>query len=517
MREPLLDVTLPSKVATLDAWRRSADPDAEKVVIVPQVFDSFICQAGIVLICGTLAKSSGVRLITVEGADGSVEADSERRGITALIQETSNDVSAGVVSLLGGPWGPYVRARGVDELNLKTESESVQVLLVAARARVYESFEIVRLLLTAARHRWYSSELAAVRESMILVDVGAGITFDAQLALIDAAAAATGVDVDAFPVLSSLRADHDLMAALDQERARTERGMFFTRIGERLDSWVRPAGHGEVHIDLEAVQPLFEYWMESIGYSEKEMREMVNQRGLELMLVDCRNWYWSWFARSRIPELVEGERWEPRFHEELMRLALRAGVPFFDLEHYRRAVALSRIRHDDAGRLRRLSREMTTLCRTLANHAAAANGKQLFEVEERIDSIYRAVTLAISPERLAVSDLTPGAFTRAVQDLISLAVGADGDAALAAAKRIEVLLKWARRFFECAVGRTYHMAKRTLQLMRENGEDRAVMVVGGAHPQGVERALEEQPGVSWSVVRPWLEDNYGRHAPGGHH
>ena len=46
------------------------------------------------------------------------------------------------------------------------------------------------------------------------------------------------------------------------------------------------------------------------------------------------------------------------------------------------------------------------------------------------------------------------------------------------------------------------MADRTLELMRERGEDRAMLVVGGFHERAITRALEDARGVSWSVLAP---------------
>jgi hypothetical protein len=44
------------------------------------------------------------------------------------------------------------------------------------------------------------------------------------------------------------------------------------------------------------------------------------------------------------------------------------------------------------------------------------------------------------------------------------------------------------------------MARRTLELMRERGEDRALLVAGGFHERAITRAFEDARRVSWSVL-----------------
>ena len=49
------------------------------------------------------------------------------------------------------------------------------------------------------------------------------------------------------------------------------------------------------------------------------------------------------------------------------------------------------------------------------------------------------------------------------------------------------------------------MVKRTLELIEQRSEDRAVLAIGGFHARAVTRVMDDYPQVSWAILMPQVD------------
>src|SRR5260370_30184726 len=111
---------------------------------------------------------------------------------------------------------------------------------------------------------------------------------------------------------------------------------------QRLHCWFKLEGN-IVHVNLEQVAPLLTYWMESLRMEEPELQQEIEQLGLEHVLLSCRDWLLTSILHLAKEQRTQGQS---AFLEELMRFALRADVPFFDLLDFRHWVCRDRMSGD---------------------------------------------------------------------------------------------------------------------------------------------------------------------------
>lgn len=512
MREPILDVALPSQLAVLARHYRSGDAEAEKLVIVQQVYDDVGQQLTLLATCVLFVENAGVRFIAVEGADTELQSDARRPSVTHLVERTANDVSAGVLSLLNGTLD--IEAWGIDDLELKRRSEIAQMRVMSVWSERDQAFAEIRRLLRTARGRWYPPEFSRLREALVLVGVhGDRTSLAALLSLVKEGAASSRVDVRAFPVIITAEDISKLEDRIDLKRARKEWASFIERILNRMHAWYRPAGANQVKINLEKAQPLIEYWMEATQLTAEEFNQLVELRGLEDVLRSCKQWFDAWAFQKAIRHAHSGPLGNAEFNEELMRLALRIDVRYFDLSHYREFVALSRMR--DTARLDRLKTDISVCCRTIVDKLHSQQAARLLEVEEGLHELYLALGLEMGPDVFEISDVRSGKLIPLLGDLCELSGVPLPGQVESVCNALDGMVDTARELMQCSRSRGQHMARRTIELMRERGEDRAILVVGGFHTRAVTRMLEEYGQVSWSVVSPRFDAKAYQKQPAG--
>jgi hypothetical protein len=249
--------------------------------------------------------------------------------------------------------------------------------------------------------------------------------------------------------------------------------------------------------------PYMDFWRRKTGRTVKEFEDrlQLNPTGV---LGECRLWLEAWFAAMG-HEAREGTAEVPAIIEEFMRLALLAGVPFFHLRHLRRAVAQQRESSLIGQALtRNLSQILDgaepaeAIIGTLGSSRAAALGR----LEEHFDVLRRALLMELMPLEAARIEIAPGDLTR-LADTLAADVGFRRTTAPDDKwRQADAALAFARDFYEACLGRSAHMAAETLRVIRERGHDRAVLAVGGFHPDVVCRQFEADRRVSFSVVRP---------------
>ena len=182
-----------------------------------------------------------------------------------------------------------------------------------------------------------------------------------------------------------------------------------------------------------------------------------------------------------------------------MRLALRLEIPFFDLLDFREWVAMSR--YMDALR-RNLLDEISSSVREVCAKSTPPKGAGLWQIEERLDWLFRALCLEVPANEAEVADLTLGRFTEIVEALLALAGQPLSGDMRAQLKNLDQMLGTADEFLRLSWERGSLMATRTLDKLEELGEDRALLVAGGFHTRAITQTLERTADVSWSVVAP---------------
>jgi hypothetical protein len=251
---------------------------------------------------------------------------------------------------------------------------------------------------------------------------------------------------------------------------------------------------------MAAVAPIIDYWRETTGRSREDLDKDVAARGWEPVLADLK----SWIDQRLVVEAQRigagGGRDEVAArYEELMRLALRLGVNYFDLHDFRDQVAGNR----DYGKLRdTLPDELPGPARAIIDRLGDPQAARLRVVEDQLDTVYRALSLELPPLEAEAALVDPARLLAMCEELAELAetklTTAHRDALSAVAPDVED----AALFLDHSLRRGQHMARRTIELMREQGEDRVLLVAGGFHERAITRELETERDVSWSVLAP---------------
>jgi hypothetical protein len=490
MTAPLLGVRVPERLGRQTDGYAAPGPGGRQLAVVLQAFDDVTAQTCLAGICALYLKA-GVRLIGVEAADGPVRPTPGRTDVADLIR--TEMVSAGVLSLINAG-APGVQAWGVDDVSVIPHSHRAMEQVSAARADRDALFEgLIRPLLRKAQEKHYQPELAGLRQARLEVHGGRKTVLE-QARFAEAAARRVGLDLAGYQLVLRFLEFAEKEKHLSPKRAAKQQQEFLTRVMSRVKGWYRSGRGNRVDIDLAKAAPVLEFWLRETGQSVDDFYTAIKGPNPEPVFAGCKRWYDAW--------LLE-DAGLPRYFEKLIRLALYLEVPYFDLRDFREYVAQSR----DSEALRvGLDDELSDLSSALIEAAGAG---ALGDLEDRLDLIYRMCQLAVGPKDAEARVSAVGTIEDAIQDLLALLMGGQGrperpppPPGLTGA---EAALEAAKEFLRCSRMRSEHMVKRTMELMTQRNEDRAVLAVGGFHARAIARALDDYPQVSWAILMPQVD------------
>lgn len=488
--EPLLGVRIPDQLGRQTEGYRAPGPGGVQLAVVLQAFDDPMAQTCLGGICA-LYVAAGVRLLAVEAADGPVRPTLGKTDIAQLI--ATETVSAGVLSLLNA--GKPVDVWGVDEVSLIPASHRAMAVVSGAREGRDRAFAEVRCLLAAAQQKQYPPELAEFRRARLGVYEARKPVLE-QARLARAAAQRIGPHLGGFPLVTRFIEIGEKEKSQNPKRARAQQEEFVRRVLGKVHGWYQPGGKNRIEINLEKAAPVLAYWLEETGRSMSELTASSNRSNLEPLLLACKEWYDSWLGAKA----ASGASHE--FYELMMRLALRLEVPYFDLRDFRESVAQSR----DVGALKiGLDDELSDLADALVDRAGA---RSLGDLEERLDLVHRMLGLAVAPRDAEAKVAGITGLGELVAELRGLFAGRAPDCPQTPPqdlKLVEEALNAAKEFLDHSRVRSEHMVARTLELIEERKEDRAVLVVGGFHARAISRAMDDYPQVSWAIIMPQVD------------
>lgn len=492
MREPLLDVAIPKDKASLGDHYRAGGGD-EKILLMLQVYDSVRSQENIRDVLSVLAGDAGVRLVAVENADGPLASDSSMTAVADIIRV--KEVSAGVISLLNSR-STAIEVQGVDDMGAIRESYGAMSKVQAGLPARDDAFGSLRPWLRKAQEKLYPPPLARAFSGALSVHASS-LPIGQQAAALNEAATGLGMELKGFPALRRFLQTAAAEKTIDERRPAQQMKIFMTRLTDRLSNWHKKVGRNQVQLDLEKVQPILEYWLETTGQSAEEFEQKLRLGGAEPVLLALKRWIDDWLVEQALAQAGG----PGPFIEELMRLALRLDVPYFDLLDLRRSVAMQR----DFPRLKEtLSDEITECGRWLAE-SLGPDASACYHALREIDLMFRALGLAV-PSAEAESAEIGGDRLMALIDDLSRRVGqAPPAGVLDKMRALAPGLDGAADFLRLSRQRSRHMVERMLDLMRDQSADRLVLVIGGFHQRAITRALEDHRYVSWSVIIPSLD------------
>jgi hypothetical protein len=492
MIEPLLSVSIPAETASAGKFHRAGDA-AEMVLLLQQVFDNVCAQQNLADVCRLCANQAGVRLVAVEGSDHELQPLQPPKSIRHWI-DMASPVSAGVLHLQAVE-PDLIDVWGVDEMDLNRQSQGAMIRVMQNSAIRDGAFDSLRPLLLKAQQRIYGTKVGSLRENMLSV-YGTRAGIGRQIEMLGIAAAHTGLELRAFPLVRRFGEIQTKEKEISSAHVQAQTVQFMKRLHEKLFDWVKPVSRTHVDIDLQKAKPVMEYWMEMTGVTPEEMDQNVERRGLESTILECKQWLENSIIEEARRQGVQGQGTPHIFYEEMMRLALRLGVNFFDLRDFRELIAMNR----DMQAIKRGILDEVTVASRAAVEKLGPAAIEFLKLEELSDLFYRALRLEVPPGEAEAADINGASFHKLLDSLKTTAAAPLRETD--DLKRMDQALEDAANFLRLSKKRSQHMAKRTLELMRERGDDRAILVAGGFHERAITRAFEDARGVSWSVLAP---------------
>lgn len=490
----VLDVALPEALGRVTDSYAATGGTRAALALVLQVYDDPRNQQAIAGICALFAQA-GLRLIGVEAADRAMAPTPGRTDLARLL--ATEQVSAGVLSLLNAGQ-VRVDVHGVDDLSLIPPSHQAMLAVSGAREVRDRGLAGIRAILLAAHQRHVPPAVTAARRARYEL-FGARQPLTTQAGALRDAAREAGVDLADFP---QVRRFLDLSSGEEKvnlKRVTAERETFLRRVVERVTGWHRPAGRNRIDIDLAKAAPVLEFWLAETGQSAAAFEAALTGPNPESVLLACKEWYDGWLgADARAVARAE-------FWEKLMRFALLAGVPYFELRDFRRHVAATR----DGERLKvGLDDEMEDLHRSIADRLGG-DAAEVIAIEERLETLGKLLQLAVPPGHAAAEARRAGEVAEAAAELAGLAGTPLPPALEADLGALAGPTRAALDFLEFSQRRSRHMVERMLELLEERHEEQGAIVVGGFHSKAITAALEDHPDVSWCVVMPAVDVEAG--------
>lgn len=507
MHEPLLNIDIPNDAALPGRSFRAGEAVAEKVVIVQQIFTNTSAQENLRTVCRLFAQVGGVRLLAVEGADGQIPPRPEATSVAQLLR-TRCRVSAGVEVLLNVD-RPDVEAWGVDDLDSEARSLDAMTSAQAGAARREQVFRALRGPLAAAQSRCYPVAVARLRKLQCAVygrweesSHSPGLQYTANLsqsiaevvAAAIAAAGTVGLDLREFPAVGQYQRLLGEEKTFDQKAVTAGQTTFTERLVTRVFSSI---GSGGVTIDQ--IAPIIQFWANENGVSNAEFEAAVQLRGFEAVVGECFQWMLAWLTERAVAARA-GHTGSAGALEPMMRLALRLGVPFFDLRAFRSGLAYNR----EATELSAMGLidQVAECGRALASRSPDPAAARLFDIEHGLEQLYLALRLESIPADAEATEISMANLTELATKACELAGQSRGAVAALGLDGLATTVDAAREFYERSQARGRTMATNTIARMRSQGDDRAVLVAGGFHERAIARTLEEYRDVSWSVITP---------------
>jgi hypothetical protein len=504
MREPLLDIQIPDSVASPGDHYLAADPGEAKILLVLQVYDNARSQENVREVCAASAREAGVRLIAVENAAAQLAPDPSLKSVESILPV--KEVSAGVLSLLNTGDVP-IEVWGVDDMEaIKRSYEAMATVrsLLGTRDRV---FAALRPWLRRGQEKLYPKALARALAGELSMYAD-NIPLTQRAMALKEAAAGLRLELKDFPALHRFLEIADIEKTIDAGRARQQTAAFIERLTTRLHSWHTVVGKNQVNLDLEKAAPIVEYWLEMTGQSAAEFEQKFRSGGAEPVFLALKQWIDSWLIEKAVRQGAGGPA---AVHEELIRLALRLDVPFFELVDFRKSVAAQR----DIGALKvTLPDEISEASRWLAGRMESPEAKAFWEAERELDVMFRALGLAVPPAEAESADISPARFTALLEDMSSRIGQAPPPGVMSEVRVLGPGLDAAGDFLRLSRSRSRHMVEHVLELMRAASADRIVLVIGGFHKRAIVRELEDHREISWSVIVPSIEMPTGSRAFG---
>ncbi len=495
MIEPLLGIAFEDRLAMARRHYRAAN-GRETVILLEQVYDNVRAQENLEQVCRLCAGQAGIRLVTVEGSDTQLAPLTRRQSVEELINSNSQ-VSAGVLHLQQSDPG-LIEVFGVDEMTMNRRSQTAMITVLQNASLREKVFSVLRPVLAAAQKRCYGDAVARLRGGSLKL-MSADLSINQQTALIKKSAGEVGLDLNDYP---QVRRFDEIRLKEKQLRywlVRIQMAIFVRRVHQRIFSWYKFVGKNQLEINLEKAKPVLEYWMEATGIAPEELDQNVTRRGLESVLLECKRWFENWISASTRQRGVSSGEGSHVYLEEMIRLALRLDVDFFGLRDFREYVAINR---DTASLKLGLLDEIAVVSRELIGRLPNPDSMALFELEESLDLYYRALRFELTPSDAETAEIDPGKFASLITDLEKLAGMPLPPDIRTDVEGLGRILAEAELFLKLSRQRGDHMVQRTLELMHERAEDRAVLVAGGFHGRAITRSLEDSHGVSWSVLAP---------------
>jgi hypothetical protein len=495
MREPLLDALISPGLAKLRSFRRSADPDAEKIVILQDVYPSLQVQRNIPQICRDLAAGAGVRLIAVEGPCGPVQLPPEASSPMDVFQRYPQLSGAAANALLLRL--PEVVIEGVDDPRMHEESRQAQRYLEEHRGLCKEVFACVVEELSALQVRVYPPEITELRRSVVrLFGRRTGLT--KQMSLVKSAAASLGIDLSQFPSFHAFDEALRLEREFDLESAERERTLLVQRFVHALFDSLEPDAAGRV--PEERCAAVLRFWMRRSGIVDEEMQRNLQLRGLATVLEECRDALLGWVINTALEAREDQSAGAQRpILEAMLQLLDDLGLPkgeLPDIELYMRYLTVTMKDIDPNALLRELPQWSQLLVEALPSPEA----RELRQLEDELDLVRLGVRMELSPELAESAPLDAGA----LRSLLARLAALGGSSLPGLAERLAGALSAASVFYTRSLARGGVMGRNTLAAMQRLRTDRAVLIAGGFHPRTITKSLEDERRVSWSILTPEL-------------
>jgi hypothetical protein len=498
MRDALLQIALSSNVVSGQVYYRTTDLSDEKLIIMADVYTSDEVQANIETTVRSFVTSAGVRLIAVEGCEGPISP--------GMLDElrAKGAVSKGVLRVLEAE-GAAISMHGVDDMQKHLAAQAASRLLTEAKEQLRARIAPIRTLHLRAQEALYPEDVRRMRATPLGASGEGGSMSQRTKLMLDAAAAR---NIAMPPSLRLFAQALEIEDTMQWDRVHRERDIMVRRLAQRVMFWLRPDRDRLVNLREHRAGGFLEFWARQTGMSQPELEQAIEQRGLNVVLVECRDWLRDWLMRRGMDfrlGLSETGSGHGEFFREIFDLCDRVGIPYVDLQAlggYVRYVAAA----DNIDR-RGLFNELKLCPELIVRALQSAPALWLYETEDQLDLFLGAALLHLSPEEAARVSWATGQFTILVHGLIDkVPSAAFTDELRDSTNLFEAAVAQARVFYESSLERGQVMARRTLELMQAAGIDRAVLIAGGFHPPTIARALEDHRRVSWTILTPHITD-----------
>ena len=513
----MFNINFSSDLGTVQHSHLSAASNAENLIVILQVFrnedsgiDATPVQENIFKISERYVNAAGVRLVCVEHAENQVPAPPPEMTFSDLVKSTS--VSAAVRKLVG-EYPNLVEAWGVDDLGLIDRSYKAMHALKDSTTRQSRFFPRLCNYLYAAQSRYYTPMLAELRRGTIGMYREETLAVDFPLtvraSLMNRIAEAVGLDLEQFPVYSTFSTSASMEHSIDFERAKAQREKFISRVGTKALSWIDSVEGGHTEIDQEMTALVIRSWMTSTKLSPSELEHNLKLRGLENVLKEAADWLQSWLLESAIQIRLTGRglanQSEIDYYNRLAQLEPRERSTTMQLRDFHRYMDYRQIVEKGITPISLIS-ELRECEKALIEKFDQPAVTRLSRIEDLLNHMYFSLQLEQTPLEAEVIDISPGRLQEVVQDLFDLL----GETRIP--KEIREDLKFLDQLLSAAVdfprlsrSRGQIMIRRTLDILRDRREDRALLVVGGFHQRAVIRELERNRRVSWQVIVPKID------------